>query len=99
VTAIVVIGESHLLASTYGELGIVAVNIQTCSESMDLLAGLEAIAAALGAGEIRSLMLMRRLDTPMRVFFQAERVPVVDGRLQIPENAAVQGFSARSAIK
>lgn len=99
-TAIVVIGESHLLASTYEELGIVAVNIQTCSPSMDLLVGLAAICGALGATEVRSLVLMRRLDTPMHVALQAEGVAVRDGRLEIDGTAApAYGFSARSAIK
>jgi hypothetical protein len=57
------------------------VNIQTCSGEMDLLAGLEAICAALDADEVRSLMILRRLDSPLRVTLQRERVAVRDGRL------------------
>ena len=98
VTAVVVIGESHLLASTYAELGIVAVNIQTCSAAMDLVAGLEAIAASLGASEVRSMVVMRRLDTPMRVVFQGERIGLRDGRLEL-EAGVDQGFSASAAIR
>jgi S-adenosylmethionine decarboxylase len=99
-TAIVVIGESHLLASTYQELGILAVNIQTCSPSMDLLEGLGAICVALGATEVRSLVVMRRLDAPMRVALQAERVALRDGRLELDlgEEPGYR-FSASSAIR
>ena len=100
VTAIVVIGESHLLASTYEELGLLAVNIQTCSAAMNLLDGLASICAALGATEVRSLTVMRRLDTPMRVVLQAEGIAVRDGRLQLDEAGLPDyGFSARSAIR
>jgi S-adenosylmethionine decarboxylase len=99
-TAIVVIGESHLLASTYEELGIVAINIQTCSESMDLLAGLEAICTALDARGVRSLVGMRRLDAPMRVVLQAADVEFRDGRLQLDEaSQPAWGFSATAAIR
>ena len=98
-TAIVVIGESHLLASTYAELGILAVNIQTCSASMELIDGLAAICAELDASEVRSLVVMRRLDVPMRVVLQVEKVPVRGGRLLIDAAVYPSAFSASSAIR
>jgi S-adenosylmethionine/arginine decarboxylase-like enzyme len=98
-TAIVVIGESHLLASTYAELGILAVNIQTCSASMELLDGLAAICATLHASEVRSLVVMRRLDVPMRIALQAEAVPVRGGRLLLDAAVYRSTFSASSAIR
>ena len=88
--AIVVIGESHLLASTYEELGILAINIQTCSESMDLVAGLESACASLGASAVRALVVMRRLDAPMRVVLQAVNVPVREGRLRLDAAVAAR---------
>jgi S-adenosylmethionine decarboxylase len=99
-TAIVVIGESHLLASTYEELGLLAVNIQTCTDAMDLVEGLAAVCEELGASEVRSLVVMRRLDTPLTITLQAERVPVRGGRLRFDEaDSPPYGFSARSAIR
>ena len=98
-TAIAVIGESHLLASTYEELGLLAVNIQTCTEEMELVAGLAAICAALGGEEVRELIVMRRLDSPFRITLHAERVAVRDGRLALDEDAPPYGFSTSSAIR
>jgi S-adenosylmethionine decarboxylase len=99
-TAIAVIGESHLLASTYEELGLLAVNIQTCSAEMDLVEGLVAICAALAATEVRALVVMRRLDTPFRIVLEAERVPFRDGRLELEEAPPrPYGRSASSAIR
>lgn len=99
-TAVVVIGESHLLASTYGEIGILAVSMQTCSPAMRLLAGLEAICARLEVEEVQSLAMMRRLDTPLRLALHADAVPVRAGRLVLPESLADdQGFSASKAIR
>ncbi len=89
-TAIVVIGESHLLASTYEELGLVAVNIQTCTSEMDLIRGLGAVCAALESEEVRDLVLMRRLDSPFRIVLQAERVAVRDGELELDGAAAAR---------
>lgn len=84
-TAVVIIGESHLLASTYEELGILAVNIQSCSRGMDLLEGLRAICVHVAASEIRSLVVMRRIDTPMRLVIEERDVPIRDGRICLPE--------------
>lgn len=84
-TAIVVIGESHLLASTYEELGIVAVNVQTCTAEMELLAGVAAICRELGCRRIRGLLHMRRLDTGPRILLQREDVGLVDGGLDLPD--------------
>lgn len=81
VTAIAIIGESHLLASTYEELGIVAINIQTCTRNMDLVLALTAICRSLRADEVRSLMIVRRLDVPVRIELERTRVPFRDGRL------------------
>jgi S-adenosylmethionine decarboxylase len=100
ITAVVVIGESHLIASTYEELEIVAVNIQTCTLAMDLVRGLEAVCDALGSEEVRELLVIRRLDVPMRVTLHAERVAVRGGRLQLEVGgASSSGFSATSAIR
>jgi S-adenosylmethionine/arginine decarboxylase-like enzyme len=100
VTAVVVIGESHLLASSYEELGILAVNVQTCSGAMDLTRGLAAICRALAVEEVRSMVLMRRLDSPLRVVLQADRVPVRDGELCFePTVDAGYGLSTSSAIR
>lgn len=99
-TAIVVIGESHLLASTYEELGLLAVNIQTCTITMDLIRGLTAICVALESEAVRDLVLMRRLDVPFRIVLQAERVAVRDGELDLAAaSPPPYGFSASSAIK
>jgi S-adenosylmethionine/arginine decarboxylase-like enzyme len=89
VTAIVIIGESHLLMSTYPELGVAAVNIQTCSRDMELLPGLAAICGVLGAEAVRSLVLMRHLDTPFRIELACEMVPFRDGRLRFEEALAL----------
>ena len=89
VTAIVIIGESHLLMSTYPELGVAPVNIQTCSREMELLPGLAAICRVLGAGAVRSLVLMRHLDTPFRIELACEMVPFRDGRLRFEEALAL----------
>lgn len=99
VTAVAVIGESHLLASTYEELGLLAVNIQTCTAAMDLVAGLGAVCAALDATEVREVVVMRRLDSPFRVTLRAERVPVRDGRLALDDGPEPYGFSTSSAIR
>ena len=98
-TAVVVIGESHLIASTYEELGVLAVNIQTCTERMDLVPGLEAICAAVGAERARSLLVMRRLDVPFEVELSAEDVPFRDGRLRLEDAAGGYGRSASQAIR
>lgn len=99
-TAIAVIGESHLLASTYEELGLLAVNIQTCTSSMDLIRGLTAICVALESEAVRDLVLMRRLDVPFRIVLQAERVAVRDGELDLDRGSSPPyGFSTSSAIK
>jgi S-adenosylmethionine decarboxylase len=97
VTAIAVIGESHLLASTYEELGVLAVGIQTCSGAMDLLDGLAAICGAIGADEVRSLLLLRRLEAPMQIVLQREGVAFRDGRLQL--DGGPRRFSASTAIR
>jgi S-adenosylmethionine decarboxylase len=99
VTAVAVIGESHLLASTYEELGLVAVNIQTCTERMDLVAGLAAVCASLDASQVRELIVMRRLDSRFRITLHAERVPVRDGRLALDGEAPPYGLSTSSAIR
>jgi len=99
-TAVVVIGESHLLASTYEELGVLAVNIQTCTARMDLVPGLEAICDYVGAERARSLVVMRRLDAPFEVELSCENVPFRDGRLRFDGSPdAGYGFSASKAIK
>lgn len=82
-TAVAIIGESHLLVSTYPELGLASFNIQTCSESLRLVEGLEAICSTLGAGMVRSLVLLRHLDVPFEVELCCEDVPFRDGRLQL----------------
>jgi S-adenosylmethionine decarboxylase len=81
VTAVVIIGESHLLLSTYPELGLASLNVQTCSASMDLVRGLEAVAHRLEAPEVRSLVMLRHLDTPFEVVARAQGVAVREGRL------------------
>jgi S-adenosylmethionine decarboxylase len=99
-TAVVIIGESHLIASTYEELGVLAVNIQTCTGRMDLVPGLEAICDFVGAERARSLLVMRRLDTPFEVELSGENVPFRDGRLRFDGSPdAGYGFSASKAIK
>jgi S-adenosylmethionine decarboxylase len=99
VTAVAVIGESHLLASTYEELGLLAVNIQTCTAAMDLVSGLAAVCAALDATEVREVVVMRRLDSPFQITLRAERVPVRDGRLALADGLEPYGFSTSSAIR
>jgi len=99
VTAVAVIGESHLLASTYDELGLLAVNIQTCTAEMDLVAGLAAVCVELEAVLVRELIVMRRLDTPFRITLRAERVAVRDGRLALGEEPEPYGLSTSSAIR
>jgi S-adenosylmethionine decarboxylase len=96
-TAVAIIGESHLIASTYEELGLLAVNIQTCTGRMELLPGLEAICDVVGAERARSLLVMRRLDTPFEVELSGENVPFRDGRLCFDGDG--YGRSASKATK
>jgi S-adenosylmethionine decarboxylase len=84
-TAVAIIGESHLLVSTYPELGLASFNVQTCSERLRLVEGLEAICAVLGAEAVRSLVLLRHLDVPFQVELCREWVPFHDGRLQLDD--------------
>lgn len=92
-TVIVVIGESHLLLSTYPELGLASLNVQTCSAEMDLIAGLEAIARRLRATEVRSMIVLRHLDTAFRVVAQAECVALDEGKL-VSSVALTDGVTA-----
>ena len=96
-TAILVIGESHLLVSTYPELGIASFNIQTCSERLELVPALEAICAALGSSLVRSMILLRHLDAPFQVELCREEVPVVAGRLLLEPTRSGSG-AARARL-
>jgi S-adenosylmethionine decarboxylase len=93
-TAVAIIGESHLLVSTYPELGLASFNVQTCSERLRLVEGLEAICAALGAEAVRSLVLLRHLDVPFQVELSREWVSFRAGRLQLDEQPSAFGDDA-----
>lgn len=96
VTAVLIIGESHLLVSTYPELGIASFNIQTCSERLDLVAALETICETLGASLVRSMILLRHLDTPFQVELCREGVPFVAGRLRLESGRPSAGTNRPS---
>ncbi|HVS64099.1 MAG TPA: S-adenosylmethionine decarboxylase [Thermoanaerobaculia bacterium] len=83
-TVVVIIGESHLLVSTYPELELASLNVQTCSADMDLIQGLEAVSRRLEASEVRSMVVLRHLDVPFEVVLQTGRVAFRDGRLEEP---------------
>ncbi len=89
VTGVVIIGESHLLASTYPELDLVAVNIQTCSPDMTILDGLTAICRTLDAQLVRSVMVKRHVDVPLEIESFHRDVPFVDGALCLEQGQLV----------
>ena len=82
VTAVAIIGESHLLASTYPELGLVSVNIQTCSAEMVIVEGLEAVCRTLDVRMARAVMVKRHVDVPLQIESFHRDVPMIDGRLR-----------------